>query len=58
MAVTAKYTSPIQVVETEQMRRRIKIIADREGISQAQVLREIHEYGIEWREAQSVQQSA
>lgn len=53
MAVTAKYTAPIQVVETEEMRSRIKAVSDREGVSQAQVIREILAAGIEARERQS-----
>ena len=53
MAVEAKYTAPLQVVETPAMRDRIKAISDAEGISQAQVARELHEHGIEWREALS-----
>lgn len=53
MAVTARFTAPIQVVETPEKRDRIKAIADREGISQAQVVRDIIEIGIETREQQS-----
>ena len=41
MAVEAKYTQPLQVVETEQMRNRVKAAADEEKISQAQVIREV-----------------
>lgn len=50
MAVEAKYTQPLQVVETPEMRDRIKAVADAEHISQAQVIREILAHGIEWRE--------
>ena len=50
MAVRAKYTQPLQVVETPEMRKRISTIAEREGISQAQVARELHEHSIAWRE--------
>lgn len=50
MAVSAKYTAPLQVVETPEMRDRVKLIADREGISQAEVLRDMNRYSIEWRE--------
>lgn len=50
MAVSAKYTAPLQVVETPEMRDRVKLIADREGISQAEVLRDMNRYAIEWRE--------
>lgn len=53
MAVTARFTAPIQVVETPEKRDRIKAIADREGISQAQVVRDIIEIGIEKRERRS-----
>ena len=54
MAVTAQYTQPLQVVETPEMRKRIRAIADREGISQAQVARELHDRAIVWREKQSL----
>lgn len=54
MAVQARYTAPIQVVETPAMRDRIMAIADREGISQAQVIREILTAGIERRESLSL----
>lgn len=50
MAVQAKFTAPIQVVETREMRDRIVAIAEREEISQAQVIREIIAAGIEARE--------
>lgn len=50
MAVHAKYTAPLQVVETKEMRDRIVAIAEREDISQAQVIREILADGIEERE--------
>jgi hypothetical protein len=55
MAVEAKYTQPLQVVETAEMRGRIIDIAEREKISQAQVIREILADGIEAREALSEQ---
>jgi hypothetical protein len=51
VAIEAKYTHPLQVVETEEMRDRIKAVADREKISQAQVIRDILAAGIEAREA-------
>lgn len=41
MAIEAKYTHPLQVVETEQMRNAIKGIADAEHVSQAAVIRDI-----------------
>lgn len=50
MAVTAKYSKPLQVVETPEMRERILAIADAEKISQAQVCRELHELAIDDRE--------
>lgn len=50
MAVQAKYTQPLQVVETQAMRDRIVAIADDEKISQAQVIRDILEAGIGARE--------
>jgi hypothetical protein len=53
VAVEAKYGVPLQVPETDAMRARIKAIADREKISQAQVIRDIIAAGIEAREARS-----
>jgi hypothetical protein len=53
MAVEAKYTAPLQVVETPEMRTRIKAISDRERISQAAVARSLHELAIDEREQQS-----
>lgn len=53
MAVTAKYTAPLQVVETQPMRDRINAIAELEEISQAQVIRDILAHGIEWREREA-----
>lgn len=50
MAIVAKYAKPLQVVETPEMRERITKIADDEKISQAQVCRELHAYGIDERE--------
>lgn len=55
MAVKAKFRAPLQVVETEEMRDRIVAIAEREEISQAQVIREILAEGIEAREAKSAE---
>ena len=54
MAVKAKYTQPLQVVETPEHRDRIAIISEREDISQAQVIRDLIEMGLEAREAQSL----
>lgn len=53
MAVTARFTAPLQVLETQVMRDRITAIADAEGISQAQVIRDILRHGIGVREIQS-----
>lgn len=50
MAVEAKYTAPLQVVETQEMRDRVAAIAEREKISQAQVIRDMNRHAIEWRE--------
>lgn len=55
MAVEAKFPGPpLQVLDTPDMRARIKAISDREKISQAQVCRELHALGIEAREEQSI----
>lgn len=54
MAVEAKYGTPLQVPETDEMRARIKAISDREKISQAQVVRDILAAGIDAREARTV----
>lgn len=53
MAVSAKYTAPLQVVETPEMRDRVKAIAEAEKVSQAEVLRDMNRHSIEWREALS-----
>lgn len=53
MAVQAKYTAPLQVVEEREFRDRIIAVAEAENISQAQVIRELIRHGIEWREEQS-----
>lgn len=59
MAVEAKYVGkPLQVVETAEMRQRIIDIAEAEKISQAQVVRDMNEHGIEWREELSRQRLA
>lgn len=50
MAVEAKYTAPLQVVETQEMRDRVNAISEREKISQAQVIRDMNRHAIEWRE--------
>jgi hypothetical protein len=53
MAVTARYEKPLQVVETGEMRARIKAISDAEKISQAQVCRDLFAIAIEQREQAS-----
>jgi hypothetical protein len=50
MAVTARYTAPLQVLEEQEIRDRINTVADLEGISQAAVIRDILRHGIDWRE--------
>lgn len=55
MAVEAKYTAPLQVVETPEVRERITAIADREKISQAQVIRELIAAGLPERERASIE---
>ena len=51
MAVTKKFTdTPLQVVAEPGMRARIEKVADDEGISMAQVIREILDDGISKRE--------
>lgn len=41
MAIKARYTHPIQVVESKPMRDVIKEISDRENVSQAAVIRDL-----------------
>jgi hypothetical protein len=53
MAVTARYTAPLQVLEEKAMRDRINAIADAEGVSQASVIRDILRHGIGVREGHS-----
>ena len=53
MAVQGRYTDPLQVSETPETRERITKIADDEGISQAQVIRDIIDHGLSWRERKS-----
>ena len=55
MAVTRRYGQPLQVVIEDPVRERLKRIADREGISQAQVVREIIMTGIDDRDRTSLQ---
>lgn len=59
MAVEAKFSGkPLQVVETPEMRERIKAISDTEKVSQAQVIRDMIEHGIDWREQVSRERQA
>lgn len=59
MAVEARFSGkPLQVVETPEMRARIMAISEAEKISQAQVVRDMNEHGIEWREELSRQRLA
>lgn len=53
MAVTARFTQPLQIVAEQSLKDRCKRIADQEGISLAQVYRDILWSGIATREAQS-----
>jgi hypothetical protein len=55
MAIQAKYGPPLQVVETIEKRARILAIADAEGISQAQVIRDIIDDGLSTRERRSAE---
>lgn len=57
MAIKKKYVQPLQVVETPEMRDRIKAIADREDISLAQVCRELHAAAIDAREKLSLKRT-
>ena len=43
-------TAVLQVVAPDELRGRLKKIADAEGIPQAVVVREILEHGVSWRE--------
>jgi hypothetical protein len=52
VAVTAKYEAPLQVPETADMKARIKAIADKDRISQAEVCRQLHAMAIDERERQ------
>lgn len=53
MAITKRYEAPLQVVATTRLRDRIRKIAKREHISNAHVIRDILEAGIDAREAHS-----
>lgn len=53
MAIEAKYTAPLQVVHTEDFRDRVRAIAEGEKVSQASVMRDILDAGIDTREALS-----
>ena len=56
MAIRKTFTQPLQVSETPEMRDRIIAIADRENISQGQVIRDLIKAGIAARERKSLQQ--
>lgn len=56
MALTARYTKPLQIVATPEMAQRTKAIADREGISLAEVYRQLIAAGLPEREAWSENQ--
>lgn len=58
MAVTARFTAPLQVLEEQAMRDRITAVADAEGISQAEVIRDILRHGVSWREQLSAERVA
>lgn len=58
MALTRRFTSPVQVVETSEMKARLSAIADREGVSFASVVRDCIRLAIDERERQSVSASA
>ncbi len=51
MARTAKYTAMIPVYHTPEQRQRIKDLADRAGVSQAEIIRDIIDVGIDEAEA-------
>ena len=51
--LTMPKAQPLQVVVTPEMRKRIKTIAEREGVSQAAVIRDILDAGIAAREGDS-----
>jgi len=54
VAIRKQFTQPLQVSETPEMRDRIIAIADRENISQGQVIRDLIKAGIAARERKSV----
>lgn len=47
MAVKAKYTQPLQVVATPEMRDRIVELAEAQEVSQAQVIRDLLNYALD-----------
>lgn len=49
MALKAKYTQPLQVVATPEMRAEIVQISEEQEVSQAQVIRELIQLGLEAR---------
>lgn len=56
--LTARYTTPLQVVAEPELKRRVQVIADREGLSLAQVYRDILWSGISKREAESLRRTS
>lgn len=58
MALTARYTKPLQVVAEPELKDRCRVIADREGVSLAAVMRDILWGGIAERERLSEQRAA
>lgn len=55
MALTARFTKPLQVVAEPELKERCRLIADREGVSLASVFRDILWGGIAERERLSKQ---
>jgi hypothetical protein len=56
--LTARYTTPLQVVAEPELKARFKKVADAEGISLAQVYRDVLWAGIREREAESARRVA
>lgn len=54
MALTARFTTPLQVVAEQELKDRFKKIADAEGVSLASVYRDVLWSGIARREEQSL----